>query len=135
MFASTKKSARATKFKSVQIETRILDGASRSSVCVLKCGAAYGHIVEIGKFLGLYALPISIKSSLPDTLQLSFQAAESNSCAWEWNTVLHPDRSAGENSEILICRDAKVRDTDMLKVSIEGYDIKEDLKLEVEIAK
>ena len=122
--------ARANRIPGADIETDIFDSASLETVNRIKRGGAYGQFVKIGVFESLHAVPLIIKSSLRDTQQIAFRGAESS---WVWKTTMHPNRSAGEMSEVLVCHNEKHRDRDRVLVKITGPSTEEDLPLEVKV--
>ena len=47
--------------------------------------------------------------------------------------MLHPNRAAGERSELLICAEKKIRGKERISIKIACDDKEEDLPLEVKI--
>lgn len=126
--------AKAKKFPGVTIETKVLDNDSLEAVTQLTPGAAYGHIVEIGKLRAVWPVPLKIQCTLRDTRQLAFRQASAStgdSPSWDWATTLYPDRIGGEEKRLLICAPQKLRNQDKITVKITGDDREEDLPLKV----
>jgi hypothetical protein len=127
------KAARVKGFEGVTMETAIYDSASLEVVDKVKPGAAYGHIVTIGRYEALWALPLKIKSSLPDMKQLFFRMGGKDTSESEWDITLHANRVGGEQRQLLICAGEKVRKKDTVTVLFTGHTHEEIVPLEVKI--
>jgi hypothetical protein len=103
------------------------------TITEVKPGASYGHIVKIGRFEAVWALPLRIQCSLRDMQQLSFRKAAEDQLSWEWELTLHPNRLGGQREELLICGGEKIRKKDEISVRVTGDTIEENLPLEVKI--
>lgn len=114
-------------------ETAVYDSTSLEVVDKVKPGAAYGHIVTIGKYEAVWALPLSIKCSLPDTRQLFFRIGDKDVSEWEWEVTLHANRVGGEEKQLLICGGDEVRKKDTVTVKVTGHVHEEIVRLEVKI--
>jgi len=120
-------------FKGVTPETAIYDSTSLEVVDKVKVSAAYGHIVTIGRYEAMWALPLKIKCSLPDTKQLFFRIGDKDVCEWEWEVTLHANRVGGEEKQLLICAGEKFRKKDAVTVKVTGHTHEEIVPLEVKI--
>jgi hypothetical protein len=106
---------------------------SREIVDKVTSGAAYGHIVKIGKYEAVWPLTLKIHSSLPDTKQLSFRDGDRDAPEWEWDVTLHANREGGEQERLLTCDGEKRRKKDTVSVRVTTHSKEENLVLEVKI--
>jgi hypothetical protein len=128
--------ARFKKFPGVEIVTDILDSVSLSVVKKVVPGAAYGHSVAIGKLHAMWPLQLRVTSTLRDDKQLVFRTGVPeviNTTHWDWEVVLHPNRSPGDESRLLVCSPAKVRQTDRIAVEVASSQTVEEQPVEVKI--